>query len=130
MKNISHIENEKEIEIKNEQNLNELIQKEKELRVQTLEKEREEKKIQMNLKDLQRQEENDAKKQIYENLYKDLQTTKDNIFRLGAFTGFNKDQIEINQSVSVFKFLESIYFIFNGFKLEILVRTYFMKRIL
>lgn len=102
---MSQIENEKEIDIRNEQNLNELIQKEKELRVQTLEKEREEKKIQMNLKELKKQEENDAKKQIYENLFKNLQVTKDNIFRLGTFTGFNKDQSEINQAVSVFKFL-------------------------
>lgn len=101
---MNQIEIEREIKYKNEQSIQEMIEKEKELRVMTLEKEKEEKKNQINQKNLKKKEEFEDRKQSYQDLFKTLQKIKNKIFKLGTFTGFNKNVSEINNSVAAFKF--------------------------
>ena len=86
-----------------EQKINELIEKEKEIRTITLQKDKEEKKQENNKNDLQKQQNHQIRKQKYEEMFKNLQELKDDIYRLRSYTGFSDTQSEISDSLTKFK---------------------------
>lgn len=104
LKLANKLEDEKEITQKNEYWINNLIEKEKELKVISLERVKEEKRIELAGKELKKEQDHELRKQKYEDLFKNLQTLKDDIFHLRSYTGHSIQETEINQSVMNFKF--------------------------
>lgn len=107
----NHIENERQTNQRSEQRINELIEKEKEIRVITMEKEKDEKTKEIKEKEMKNGEEYIIRKQKFEELFQNLQNLKDDIFKLKSFTGHSKKEVELNQSLTNFKFYLNFFFL-------------------
>lgn len=98
------MENERIVDQEKEQKINDLIEKEKELRVITLEKDKEEKRREVRDKEMKKSEEYASRKKNFEEFFENLQKLKHDIFLLKSYTGHSKMDSAITQSLGDFRF--------------------------